>query len=191
MNLHQIASAAIGAVNPLVPLSIRVSLGYATDSDFVRVPSYAPAVTVPGQVQALSYRDIQQVDSLNLQGIRRAIYVNGRVDGLVRVEGKGGDLVTVPGAFFRGSISGTTLTVSSIGSGRISLNDGLTGSGVLDGTRITALGTGTGGVGTYEVDLDQTVEEGNLASGAVYLVALVLEQWPNWCKLAATLQDGS
>src|SRR3990167_5432160 len=141
MNLNQIVSGAVGSINPQVPLSIRVSTGYAQNADFVRVPSYAPAVTVPGQVQALTFRDIQQIDSLNLQGTRRAIYVNGRVDGLVRVENKGGDLITVPGAFFHGSISGTTLIVSKVDSGRLSVGDVLSGSGVVDGTKITALGT--------------------------------------------------
>lgn len=191
MNLHQQASGAINLVNPFVPISIRVSTGYATDANFVRQPSYASAVVAPGQVQSLTFRDIQQIDNLNLQGTRRAIYVNGRVDGLVRVENKGGDLITVPGAFFSGSISGNTLTVDKVNSGRLSVGDVLAGSGVTDATKITALGTGLGGVGTYEVDTDQTVAATAMTSGAVWLVAMVLEQWPDWCKLACTLQDGT
>jgi hypothetical protein len=191
LNLHQIAAGAIGTVNPFLPISIRVSTGYSTDDDGTRVPSYAPAVSVPGQVQSLTFRDIQQIDGLNLQGTRRAIYVNGRVEGLVRVENRGGDLVTVPGAFFTGSIAGTTLTVTSVLSGQIAVGAGLAGSGILDGTSITALGTGAGGIGTYEVDIDQTVGPVAMTSGAVWLVALVLESWPDWSKLCVTLQDGS
>lgn len=191
MNLHSIASGAINSVNPFIQISIRVSTGYATDANFTRQPAYAPAVTVSGQVQALTFRDIQQLDGLNLQGTRRAIYVNGRVDGLVRVENKGGDLVTVPGAFFNGSIIGNTLTVDKVNSGRISVGDVVAGVGVIDGTKIAALGTGTGGVGTYQVDTPQTVAETAMTSGAVWLVALVLEQWDSWCKLAVVLQDGS
>lgn len=30
-----------------------------------------------------------------------------------------------------------------------------------------------------------------MPDGDVYLVALVLEQWPDWCVVAVTLQDGS
>lgn len=191
MNLHQMASGAIGTVNPFVPISVRVSIGYQTDSNFNRTPAYAPAVTVSGQVQSLTFRDLQQLDSLNLQGTRKAIYVNGRIDGIVRIENKGGDLVTVPTAFFTGSISGTTLTVSALRSGRLSVGDGLTGSGVADGTTITALGTGLGGAGTYEISTTQNVASVQMASGTVWLVAMVLEQWPDWCKLAVTLQDGS
>lgn len=191
MNLHQVASGAIGTVNPFISLSIRVSTGSATEDDGSRTPSYAPAVTVSGQVQALTFRDIQQLDGLNLQGTRRAIYVNGRVEGLVRVQNSGGDLVTVPGAFFQGSISGTTLMVDKMTSGQLSVGDVVGGSGVLDSTTISALGTGTGGVGTYEVDQDQEIAEEAMTSGAVWLVALVLEHWPDWTKLAVTLQDGS
>lgn len=32
---------------------------------------------------------------------------------------------------------------------------------------------------------------GTLPEGNVWLAAHVLEQWPDWCKIAITLQDGS
>jgi hypothetical protein len=54
------------------------------------------------------------------------------------------------------SISGTTMTISAVTSGSVSVNDVVTGSGVVAGTTITALGTGTGGVGTYTVSISQT-----------------------------------
>lgn len=193
MNLHGLVSGAIGAVNPHVPVSVRVSTGYEVDEDqgFRQVPAYADAQVVQGQVQSLTYDDLRQIDSLNIQGTKRAIYLYGRIDGLVRVENKGGDLITVPGASFVGSISGTTLTVSSVNSGRISLNDVVSGSGVDEATRISALGTGIGYDGTYTVDVSQTIESEQMTSGAVWKVVQVLEQWPDWCKVAVTLQDGS
>ncbi len=49
-----------------------------------------------GQVQPLDWRDIQQLDGVNLQGTRRKAYINGRIDGLVRVDKKGGDLIHTP-----------------------------------------------------------------------------------------------
>jgi ABC-type oligopeptide transport system substrate-binding subunit len=79
---------------------------------------------VLAQVQPMTFRDIQQVDSLNLQGTRRSIYLNGSIDGLVRPDRKGGDLVLLP-------------------------------------------------------------------DGSVWLVALVLEQFPDWAKCAITLQNGT
>ncbi len=80
-----------------------------------------------GQVQPVTWRDIQQMDGLNLQGTRWKIYLNGQVDGLVRVERKGGDLIILPP---------------------------------------TSRHPGT------------------------WLVAMVLEQFPDWVCAAITLQDG-
>jgi hypothetical protein len=56
-----------------------------------------------------------------------------------------------------GAISATTLTVSAVSSGQVQVGDVLSGSGVTAGTYITALGTGTGGTGTYTVSASQTV----------------------------------
>lgn len=127
MNLHGLVSGAIAAVNPFVPCTIQASTGYTTDAAGKRVPTYAAPFTIPGQVQALTFKDLTQLDGLNLNGTRRAIYFNGRVDAIVRVDNKGGDLITIA--------------------------DGV--------------------------------------NAGVWLVALVLEQWPDWVKVAVTLQDGS
>jgi len=60
-------------------------------------------------------------------------------------------------AVFTGSISGTTLTVTAITNGTIAINQALFGVNVTQSTVITALGTGTGGIGTYTVNQSQTV----------------------------------
>lgn len=125
MNLHGIVASAVGAVNPQIPVSVQVSTGSTIGANGKRTPIYAAPVTVLGQVQALQFRDIQQMDALNLQGTRRAIYLRGRVDGLVRSENKGGDLITI------------------------------------------AEGVNAG----------------------VWLVAVMAEQWPDWCKALCTLQN--
>lgn len=105
MNLHGIASGIIGAVNPFVTVTLRRSTGYTTSPDGDRVPTYTQISGVQVQVQALSYSDIQQMDSLNIQGVRRAIYVGSEVEGLVRVGKEGGDLLTFPtGALPEGDI---------------------------------------------------------------------------------------
>lgn len=61
------------------------------------------------------------------------------------------------------SITGTTLTVtgSVSGNGVFGVGTKLFGAGVLTGQEITALGTGTGGVGTYTVSL------ANAATGSI------------------------
>lgn len=60
------------------------------------------------------------------------------------------------GAVVTGAIAGTTLTVSAVTSGALAVGQPISGSGITAGTTITALGTGTGGVGTYTVSTSQT-----------------------------------
>ena len=61
-------------------------------------------------------------------------------------------------ASFTGSItSDGVLTVTAIASGSLAVGAVITGAGVTPGTYITALGTGTGGAGTYAVNYGQTV----------------------------------
>lgn len=61
------------------------------------------------------------------------------------------------GPSFTASISTTTLTVSAVSAGTIRVGMPITGVGVTTGTVITALGTGTGGTGTYILNKSQTV----------------------------------
>lgn len=100
MNLHQIVRGAISAVNPDVTGSVLVSAGYMTSPDGTRVPAYLTPVTMQMQVQPLSAADLKQIDSLNIQGVDRAIYVSGAVRGVERASGKGGDLIRVLGAWW-------------------------------------------------------------------------------------------
>jgi len=58
---------------------------------------------------------------------------------------------------FTGTISTTTLTVSAMTSGTITLNSVLTGTGITIGTKIIAFVSGTGGAGTYTISTSQTV----------------------------------
>ena len=65
---------------------------------------------------------------------------------------------SAPYITFTGSISGTTLTVTSVGSNSGALAVGstfITGASI--NTTITALGSGTGGTGTYTVNTSQTL----------------------------------
>lgn len=55
-----------------------------------------------------------------------------------------------------GYISGTTLTITSVVSGALTVNALITGTGVTAGTTIISYGTGTGGTGTYTVGSSQT-----------------------------------
>jgi hypothetical protein len=69
-------------------------------------------------------------------------------------------------ATFTGSISTTTLTVTSVLSGTIAVGQAIFGNNILQNTVITALGTGTGGVGTYTVSNSQTTASTSINSVA-------------------------
>ena len=64
----------------------------------------------------------------------------------------------VPGSnvSFTGSISGTTMTVTAIAQGAIVPGVNISAGSITNNTRVTAFGTGTGGVGTYTVNNSQT-----------------------------------
>lgn len=130
MNLHGIVSPVIAVVNPMTKVVVRFSTGFATDSAGRRTPTYED-VPMIAQVQALSYKDLVQIEGLNINGTRRAIYLSGDVDGVSRLQRSGGDLVVFPN--------------------------------------------------------DSNVPPHLL--GTVWLVAQALETWPDWCKIAATLQN--
>jgi hypothetical protein len=124
VNLHGIVAKSVGAVNPMVTASVKISTGYTTAADGERTPGYATPVPATVQVQALQASELALVEGLNIQGIKRAVYLNGRWDGLVRPTKKGGDLIT-------------------------------------------------------------------MLNGDIWLVIVVLEYWPDWCKVAVVLQNGS
>lgn len=96
MNLHRIVSGAIGAINPFAPGVIRISTGYTTSGSGGQTPTYTDT-GVSVQLQALGYKDLQQIDGLNIQGVVKAAYVNGNFNGVNRPKRQGGDLLVVGG----------------------------------------------------------------------------------------------
>lgn len=69
-----------------------------------------------------------------------------------------------PDASFTASISGTTMTVTGSPVGTLSVGNIINGTGVTSGTAITALGTGSGGAGTYTVNNSQTVSSTSMTA---------------------------
>lgn len=66
-----------------------------------------------------------------------------------------------------GSISGTTLTVTLMKSGTITAGQQIFCDGITPETVITALGTGTGGIGTYTVNISQSISSIEINTAAV------------------------
>jgi len=70
-----------------------------------------------------------------------------------------------------GSIAGTTLTIDTATSGAVAVGSTIAGSGITAGTLITALGTGTGGIGTYTVDVSQSVSLTAITAAVIVTVS--------------------
>jgi len=109
------------------------------------------------------------VGQLNTNTGRVSITDNGVnvyiVDGVNRYTWR---ISTPSSAYFVGSVSGTTLTVTQVKNGTIAASQSLLGVGVTAETIITGQLTGTtGGVGTYSINLSQTETSEVLNSVAV------------------------
>jgi hypothetical protein len=71
--------------------------------------------------------------------------------------------------YFTGAVSGTTLTASAVTAGILQVGSVIEGTGVATGTKITALGTGAGGIGTYTLNISQLVVQTSMtANGVIY-----------------------
>lgn len=91
MNLHAIVRGVIPAVNPDVTGQVYASTGSTTLANGKRVPAFATPYDATMQVQPLSAADLKQLDALNIEGVERAVYLNGVIQGVNRQELKGGD----------------------------------------------------------------------------------------------------
>jgi hypothetical protein len=95
VNLHGIAGPIVGAVNPNFPVSVQLSTGPTIAADGTVTPTYSAPSTLVAQIQPITWRDLQQMDGINLGGVRWKVYLYGEIDGIVRLGKKGGDLITI------------------------------------------------------------------------------------------------
>lgn len=71
-------------------------------------------------------------------------------------------------AAFLGRVSGTTLTVTEMASGQITVGQVISGAGITAGTAITALGTGLGRVGTYSISASHNLGSEPISAQSFY-----------------------
>lgn len=67
--------------------------------------------------------------------------------------------------YFTAVMAGTLMTVTALEYGAIEVGTIIFGPDVAAGTKVAALGTGTGGVGTYTLSLANTIASQNFATG--------------------------
>ncbi len=105
MNLHGIVRGAISAVNPDRSITWRRSTGSTTGASGAQTPTYTDATIPRAQIQAASGETLQHTAYQNQQGVFREVWAYGDVQGVVRPELKGGDLL-----LFAPTLGGTVRT---------------------------------------------------------------------------------
>jgi len=96
LDVRSIANSVIQVTNPNVSISwMRSTGGYTTDAAGHRTPTTS-ATTVDAQIQGLSAGDLQHTDGLNIEGVKRSVYMYGNVQGVVRADQQGGDILVFP-----------------------------------------------------------------------------------------------
>ncbi len=138
--------------------------GLNSGSNSLTITNFAPSGTSTGTIRLINDATSNSVTNCILQGA--ASSVTGGVVVFSTGTASGNDNNTISnntisgpstGAVVTGSTSTTTLTVTGVTSGVLQVGSQISGTGVTAGTIITALGTGTGGTGTYTINISQTV----------------------------------
>jgi hypothetical protein len=95
LNLHAAVRGPIQTVNPDLTAVYYSSQPPTTAADGQRTPVY---IQTPAQVQvqALSGKDLRHESFMNIQGVKRSVYMFGNTQGVSRPDVKGGDLLAFP-----------------------------------------------------------------------------------------------
>ena len=100
MNLQAIVRNYTAVVSPPTIGTLYVSSGSTKAADYTRSPTFTVHDDVSFDVQAMSGRDLRQIEGLNLNGTLRAVYIQGNIEGVDRNAGKGGDILYFAGAYW-------------------------------------------------------------------------------------------
>lgn len=95
MDLRGICDGAIQTVNQNIIVTVQLSVGFVIGSGGKQLPQYETHTGIAAQLQAMTYSDLRQVDGLNIQGVKKSIYLFGSLSGVVRPNQQGGDLITI------------------------------------------------------------------------------------------------
>ena len=91
MDLRSMVNSSVQVINEDIESDYYESTGYTVDESFNQVPSYNGPIPVMLQVQALDKQALKHIDGLNIQGTFRQFYISEIVQGVNRIESKGGD----------------------------------------------------------------------------------------------------
>jgi hypothetical protein len=94
-DVRMIANQVSQVTNPNITVTWLKSTGYTTSASGARTPTTTSQV-ISAQVQGLSSEDLKHTDGLNIQGVMRSVHIFGNVQGVVRIDQQGGDILQFP-----------------------------------------------------------------------------------------------
>ena len=93
MNLHEIASSAINAINPFQTITITPRGMYTVNQYGETTETSGTPYTVEADIQPVSSEDIKFITNYNQSTIYKSFWVSANAYGLNRPMAKGGDMV--------------------------------------------------------------------------------------------------
>lgn len=100
VNLRAIANRFTSTVNPNIAVQRHAYSGRTLSTSGKPTAGYATPAPLTAQVQALTKKEVEHIDNMNLSPCDRAAYVNGQVNAFDRVAQTGGDLLEFEGKFW-------------------------------------------------------------------------------------------
>lgn len=97
MNIRGMANAATSAINANIAAALEVYTGLTTAASGRRTPTYAAPVAITVQMQALTKKEIEHLDALNISNAESTVYANRQLSGIDRTTQSGGDILTIAG----------------------------------------------------------------------------------------------
>ena len=94
LDLNGIVSQVIISVNNPTMATYQPSTGSATAYSGTRTPTYGTPTPVSIQVQGFAEKELAHLNSLNIGGVLRKVYMEGELASLIRADARGGDLLT-------------------------------------------------------------------------------------------------
>lgn len=94
MNLRNIANRSTQRINPNLPATVTKNLGYSTSASGHRTPTFGAPIAVIVQFQALTKKEVEHLDALNVAGTEMAAYVDMQLSSPDRTTSGGGDFIT-------------------------------------------------------------------------------------------------
>jgi hypothetical protein len=130
-----------------------------------------PAYLRGGNISGLTLAQLQAITGTLIITIDGLTFTSGSIDlsGAGSFSAAAALIQTALGAVdatFTAAIAATTMTVSAVATGELSVGQVVAGAGVTAGTKIVSLGSGTGGTGTYTVSPSQSASSTSMTAGA-------------------------